>query len=449
MGWFTRKKVDEEDLAYMSSLSQAALEKPTTSSQLLVWTIFAVILSAIVWASQAELDKIIRGEGKVVPSSNVQVVQNLEGGIVDAIYVHEGDKVKKGQILLRLDNTLYQSSYGESEIKEWGLKAKAARLEALSTGKPFKFKIPKDLPDRDTIITLYQREKALYQSKIRELNTTKSIYDQQIQQSKLDLKEARSQLSQLRRSYQIIQKRITLLKPLVKRGFAAREDLLKLEQEENETLSKIKTTENSIPSLKSKIQEMKNKKQQAIEEFKNKAHEELNDVLTEIAQIEKSKTAIEDRVKRTEVRSPVDGIIKKLNVTTIGGVVQPGDDIVEIVPDDDKLIIEAKILPRDIGFIRPGLKALVKFTAYDFTVYGGLTGKVIQISADTMTDEEGNSYYLVRIKTDKNHLGSDQHPLKLLPGMVATVDIIVGKHSVLDYLLKPIIKAKENALRES
>lgn len=449
MGLFKRKNIEEEDLAYMSSLSQAALEKPTATSQLLVWAIFAIILSAIIWASQAKLDKIIRGEGKVVPSSNIQVVQNLEGGIVDAIYIHEGDKVRKGQLLLRLDNTLYQSSYGESEIKEWGLKAKAARLNALSTGKPFKFKIPKDIPDRATIETIYQREKALYQSKIRELNTTKSIYDQQIQQSQLDLKEAKSQLSQLRRSYQLIQKRITLLKPLVKRGFAAREDLLKLQQEENETLSKIKTTQNSIPSLKSKIQEVKNKKQQAIEEFKNKAHEALNDALTEIAQIEQSKTAIEDRVKRTEVRSPVDGIIKKLNITTIGGVVQPGDDIVEIVPDDDKLIVEAKVLPRDIGFIRPGLKALVKFTAYDFTVYGGLSGKVIQISADTMTDDKGNSYYLVRIKTDKNHLGNHQHPLKLLPGMVATVDIIVGKHSVLDYLLKPIIKAKENALRES
>jgi adhesin transport system membrane fusion protein len=449
MSWFRRKKLSDEDLTYMSSLSQAALEKPTFKSQLMVWVILLVIVWGIVWAQMATLDKIVRAEGKVVPSSNLQVLQNLEGGIVEAIYVHEGDKVHKGQLLLKLDNTLYVSSFGESQIKEYGLKAKAARLEAQATGKPLHFQIPDDVKDNPVVVEIFTREKALYEAKIKELETTKAIYDHQIEQSELELKEAKSQLNQLWRTHAILKKRVDLLKPLVKRGIASREDLLKLEQELNEAVSKIKTIKNSIPSLESKIKEVEKKKQQAIEEFRNKAYEELNEVLTEIAQIEKSKTALADRVRRTEVRSPVSGTIKRLLVTTIGGVVQPGSDMIEIVPDDDRLIVEAKVLPADIGFVRPGLKANLKFTAYDFAIYGGLEGTVEQVSADSITDEEGNSYFIVKVKTDRNYLGTPDKPLRLMPGMVATVDIVVGKHTVLDYLLKPIIKAKETALRES
>lgn len=441
-----KEHIAEQDIQFMSSLSQAALEKPTTQSQWLVWVILAVIIWLLTWANYAELDKIVRGEGKVVPSSQVQVIQNLEGGIIEAIFIRPGDKVKKGQTLLKLDNTQFSSSFDESEIKEAQLTARARRLTAEAFDKPFK---ADQASDNTTIQELYDRESHLYDARQKQLQTNDDIIIEQIEQKKLELKEAYDQSVQLKRSRKLLNQEIDLMKPLVKQGIASQVDLLKLQREENEAYSRLKSVENSIPKLQSIIAEFRSKRIEAKELFMNEAHEQLNDVLAEITQIEKSKKALADRVKRTDIQSPVNGTIKQTFVNTIGGVIQPGSDIVEIVPDDDALVLETKIQPADIGFIYIGLKAKIKFTAYDFAIYGGLEGTVTRISADTITDEEGNSFYIARIKTDQNHLGTPKSPLYLLPGMTATVDVIVGKHTILEYLLKPIIKAKDLALRES
>ncbi len=441
-----QQQIIESDIEFMSSLSQAALEKPTAKSQWIVWVILVVVLWLIGWANYAELDKIVRGEGKVVPSTQIQVIQNLEGGIIEEMLISAGDKVKKGQILLKLDNTQFSSSFDESEIKEAQLMARAQRLTAEAFQKPFQA----DQASADPRIqSLYDREYRLYEGRHRQHKTNDDILSQQIEQKKLELDEAYSQSKQLARSRNLLNQEISLMKPLVKEGIASKVDLLKLQREENDAYSKLKTVQNSIPKIKSIIIEFRSKRIEAKELFMNEAHEELNGVLAEISQIAKSKVALADRVKRTEILSPVNGTIKQILVNTIGGVVQPGSDIVEIVPEDDALVLEAKIPPADIGFIYEGLKAKIKFTAYDFAIYGGLDGTVTRISADTITDEEGNSFYIARIKTDQNHLGTENKPLYLLPGMTASVDIIVGKHTVLDYLLKPIIKAKDLALRES
>ncbi|WP_038126214.1 HlyD family type I secretion periplasmic adaptor subunit [Thiomicrorhabdus sp. Milos-T2] len=442
-----KERILEQDIAYMSSLSQAALEKPTVKSQLVVWVILLVAVWLIVWANYAELDKIVRGEGKVVPSSQIQIIQNLEGGIVEKLFIHSGDKVKKGQILLKLDNTQFASSYGESELKEAELTAKAQRLAAEAFGKPFI--VNKKKISDPQIQKLYDREYRLYQAHQKQLLTSDSILVEQIEQKKLELKDAYSQKSQLTRSLNLLKKQVSFLKPLVKQGIASQVDLLKLQREENDALSKLKGVQFSIPKLKSSITEARSKRDDSKETFANDSHEKLLDVLAEKEQLIKSKEALQDRVERTDIKSPVNGTVKQMFVNTIGGVVQPGSDIVEIVPEDDSLVLETKILPSDIGFVYQGLKAKVKFTAYDFAIYGGLEGTVDRISADTITDEEGNSFYIARIKTDKNHLGTKEKPLYLLPGMTSSVDIIVGKHTVLDYLLKPIIKAKDTALRES
>lgn len=438
--------IHQEDLIFMSSLSQATLEKPTRASQMVVWVILLVIIWLLVWANFAELDKIVRGEGKVVPSSQIQVVQNLEGGIIEEIFVHPGDKVRKGDILIKLDNTQFASTFGESKIRGMQLKARSERLKAEANNT--EFRLPEKFDDA-VMNDLYDREYELYQSRQKQLETTVAILSAQIEQQKLELQEAYSQEVQLTRSHKLLTREITMMQPLVKQGIASEVDLLKTQREENDALTRLKTVQNSIPKLKSMISEADSKRTQAKEEFMNDARKELNDVLAEISQIEQSNTALEDRVRRTAIKSPVHGTIKQLLINTVGGVVQPGSDIIEIVPDDDTLVLETKILPADIGFIYPGLKAKVKFTAYDFAIYGGLEGTVKQISADTITDNEGNSFYIARIQTDKNHLGSETHPLDLLPGMTASVDIVVGKHTVLDYILKPIIKAKELALRES
>lgn len=442
-----KERILEQDIAYMSSLSQAALEKPTVKSQMVVWVILLVAVWLIVWANYAELDKIVRGEGKVVPSSQIQIIQNLEGGIVEELFIHSGDKVKKGQILIKLDNTQFASSYGESELKEAELTARAQRLAAEAFNKPFIVSKP---PSTDLEIQkLYDREYYLYQARQKQLETTDNILVEQIEQKKLDLQDAYSQQKQLTRSLNLLKKEVSFMRPLVKQGIASQVDLLKLEREENDALSKLKGVEFSIPRLQSAISEARSKREDSKESFANEAHEQMNEVLAEKEQLIKSKEALQDRVDRTDIKSPVNGTVKQMFVNTIGGVVQPGSDIVEIVPEDDSLVLETKILPADIGFIYEGLRAKIKFTAYDFAIYGGLDGDVVRISADTITDEEGNSFYIARIKTDKNHLGNKNEPLYLLPGMTASVDIIVGKHTVLDYLLKPIIKAKDTALRES
>lgn len=440
------RKVSEDDLEFMSSLSQAALEKPTFKSQLIVWAIFAVLIWLLIWANYAELDKIIRGDGKVVPSSKIQLVQNLEGGIVSEMYVQSGDKVEKGQSLLKLDNTQYASSFGETETQKYDLKAKATRLRAQVTGTAFKVESPSE---DSNVIAMFKREKELYDNQLSRLETTKHILDQKILQNRSELEEAYNQLKQLNRSYELLKKEIRIMEPLVKEGIASEVDLLKTRREANEAFTKLKSTEITIPKLKSVIAESTSKRKEAEQEFRNEAQEKLNEVLAKLEQLERSQTAIEDKVRRTNIKSPVNGTISELLVTTIGEVVQPGSDIVKIVPDDETLVLETKILPADIGFVYPGLTAKVKFTAYDFAIYGGLEGVVEKISADTIIDEEGNSFYVARIKTNSNHLGTPEAPLYLLPGMTATVDVVVGKHTILDYLLKPIIKAKDLALRES
>lgn len=438
--------IPEEDLAFMSNLSQAALEKPTIKSQLIVWIMFLVLIWLLVWANYAELDKIVRGQGKVVPSSKIQVVQNLEGGIVENIFVHSGDTVAKGQVLLKLDNTQFASSYDETEAQLYDLRAKAARLSAEAFNQPFKIDIPSNNPKVEAI---FEREKQLYENQLQQLETTQQILNEKITQNRSELQEAYNQFEQLSKSYDLLQQEIEIMKPLVSEGIASEVDLLKTRREATDAYSQLQTTQNSIPRLKSIINESINKKQEAKQKFRNEAQQELNTVLAKLSQLESSKTALEDRVRRTSITSPVNGTISELLVTTIGEVIQPGSDIIKIVPLDDSLVLETKISPADIGFVYPGLKAKIKFTAYDFAIYGGLNGTVEKISADTILDEEGNSFYIARIKTDKNYLGSENKPLSLLPGMTATVDVVVGKHTILDYLIKPIIKAKDLALRES
>lgn len=442
-----KERINEKDIAYMSSLSQAALEKPTHKSQMIVWIILLVVIWLIYWANQAELDKIVRGDGKVVPSSKIQIIQNLEGGIVEELFVKTGDKVDKGQILLKLDNTQFASSFGESELKQAELESKSQRLSAEAFNKEFNIKLPESAST--AIKQLYEREYQLYQARQKQVLTSDRILVEQIEQKKLELQDAITQKKQLTRSLNLLKKEVNFMRPLVKQGVASQVDLLKLEREENEALSKLKAIEFSIPKTRSAITEARSKRTDAKEQFSNEAHEQLNKVLAEKEQLKQSISALQDRVDRTDIKSPVNGTVKQMFVNTIGGVVQPGSDIVEIVPEDDTLVLETKILPADIGFIYAGLKAKIKFTAYDFAIYGGLDGTVTQISADTITDEEGNSYYIARIETDKNHLGTEQNPLFLLPGMTATIDVIVGKHTVLDYILKPIIKARDTALRES
>ena len=428
----------------MASLSSAVMQKSSGSSRLIIWMIFVSLGWLILWAYFAEIDELTRGSGKVIPSKQVQVIQNLEGGIITDILIDEGEIVEKNQFLLKIDDTSFSSSYAENNLRKLELKAQEMRLSAEVSGKETHSMEVVSAEMKPFI----EHERSLYQLNKKQLSQNLSILNEQINQRRHELRESQAKYRQLREEYKLIQQEVTITKPLVDKGIVSQVEFLQLSRQASGIKGEMNSVKLSIPRTKSTIKEARNKMAEAKLDFKHDAKEELNKVQAEIARILESADALADRVKRTLVRSPVKGIIQRLLVNTINGVVQPGMDLVEIIPFNDKLLIETKIKPSDIAYLYPGQPAKVKFTAYDFSIYGSLDGKVTWISADTITDEEGNAFYLVRIKTDKNYLEFEGEKHDILVGMIANVDIITGKKSVLDFLLKPILKVHQAALRE-
>lgn len=436
---------DDDDLAYMNSVSSAMLMHTTLSTRLLLWIGAFVIIWLITWAYYAEIDALTRGQGKIIPSHQIQVIQNLEGGIVSEILVSEGEHVERGDILIKIDDTGFLSNFAESQLRYNELQAKSIRLLAESTGKTFK--VSKTIRKKSPQLIKY--EESLYKSNKAQLENNILIYNRRLRQKRNELKEAQAQLIQVTDNYALIAREVELNRPLVKSGIISEVEFLQLQRQENSIKGDMSAIELSIPRLVSIIEEQKDNIKEVKLKFHNAAKEAFNETRAEMSRIESSNIAREDKVKRTLVRSPVDGTIKQLLINTVGGVLRPGMDIIEIVPTQDKLLVEAKIRPADIAFLYPGQKAIVKFSAYDFAIYGSLTGVLTHISADTIVDDvDKQSYYLVRIKTDKNYLGSEDKKLNVIVGMTADVDIVTGKKTVLDYILKPILRARENTLSE-
>jgi len=438
-----KKVYKSADLEYMRSLSSAVLEKSSTGSRVILWTIILSIAWLIFWADNAEIDEITRGSGKVIPTHKIQVVQNLEGGIVSEVFVKEGDIVKKNQPLLKLQDIRFSSSFEENKLKINELESKALRLDAEASGKPF----DKVQSDDKNFNTLQYDEKSLYDSNMQQLKSSLSIILSQSKQRKNELIEANAKRKQLAKSLSLLEEEITIKKPLVDRGVLPEIDFLKLKREKNDLEGNLEAVVLSIPRIKSTINEAGKKYSEAKFIFQNRSKKELNEVKAELARIKESVSALGDRVDRTVVRSPVAGTIKQLFANTKGGIIKPGMDIVEIVPNEDSLLIEAKIKPSDIAFLHIGQKAIVKFTAYDFAIYGGLEGEVSHIGADTITEEK-NTFYIIHVKVKKNYLSFKDKQLFIKVGMVTSADVLTGKKSILDYLLKPILKAKDSALRE-
>ena len=432
------------DTEFMPEVQGALAEDSTALPRITVWLIALFLFAALLWAYFAVLDEVTTGEGKAIPSSKVQTIQNLEGGIVAEIFVREGQIVDKGDRLLRLDDTRFVSNMGESEADRLALLARVERLSAEGEGRPLQ--LPEEIATAAP--GLAADEGALYRSRQQGLASEVSILQQQLQQKIQELAEFRSKVQQYRSSLGLIQSELNMSEPLVASGAISQVELLRLRRSAVETRGSLNATTLAIPRAEAGVKEVERKIEEAQLRFRTEALKELNEVRTELSKITASSRAIEDRVSRTGVISPVRGIVKQLKVNTIGGVVQPGSDLLEIVPLEDNLLIEARIRPQDVAFLHPGQEAMVKFTAYDYTIYGGLKAKLEMIGADTITDEDGKSFYLIQLRTDKSHLGSAEKPLLIIPGMVAHVDIITGQKSVLDYLLKPVLKARAEALRE-
>jgi len=437
-------RASREDVEFMPDTLQAIFQRPPRAAFLIVKCTLAFLVIAIVWAAFSPLDEITVGEGKVIPSSQVQIIQNLEGGIVSKIPVKVGDLVQKGQIVLQLDETRFASSMGESKAKNNALYAKVGRLSAESTGQPF---VPPGDLVRDNP-SIAREEKVLFDSRQRELTATLSVLTQQASQRGQELVEKRARLVQLQDNYTLIDRELKMSKPLVAQGVLSEVEILRLERQVGEIRGEMEATRLAIPRLEAQIAEARSKSEGALAKYRSDAANELALARAEYAGTSASNLAVEDRLARTAVRSPLSGIVKSMKVTTVGGVIQPGMDVMEIVPVEGILIIEAKVRPGDVGFLRPGQSALVKISAYDFSIYGGLEAVVENITADSITNDKNESWYIVRVRTEKSGLGTPQKPLTIIPGMLATVNIRTGEKSLLSYLLKPVMKAKSNALTE-
>nr|WP_269137592.1 HlyD family type I secretion periplasmic adaptor subunit [Pseudomonas sp. PGPR40] len=429
----------------LPEVNKALIEDAPRVVRLTIWAIIGFFVFLMLWANFAVIDEVTKGDGKAIPSSKIQKIQNLEGGIVSELFVTEGQIVEAGAPLIRLDDTRFASNVGETEADRLSMLLRVERLSAEVDDRALNF--PADVLKAVPIQAA--SEESLYISRRQQLHDEIGGLKEQLIQRQQELREFTSKQAQYRSGLALQRQEINMSEPLVAQGAVSPVEVLRLKRAEVETRGQLDATTLAIPRAESAIKEVQRKIDETRGKFRSEALTQLNEARTDLNKAQATGKALEDRVSRTLVTSPVRGIVNKLLVNTIGGVIQPGSDLVEIVPLDDTLLVEAKIRPQDIAFLHPGQDATVKFTAYDYTIYGGLKAKLEQIGADTITDEDKKTtYYIIKLRTERSHLGTDEKPLLIIPGMVASVDIITGKKTVLSYLLKPIIRARAEALHE-
>lgn len=419
-------------------------DMPLSKHGLLAFIIFFWLALAF-WANFAPLDEVTRGQGKIIPSSQVQALQSLEAGIVDEFFVRTGDEVEKGQVLVRLNAIEATSDLGANKARYLGLLASIRRLQAEAEGKStvdFPEEVIKGSPNSVTEeLNTFRANKLQVQNQL-------NVLEQQKAQRQQEIRELTGRISDTRGVISLQRKEMELIRPLVESGSAPRLELLQLERGLKEQSTELNGLLSSLPRARSAAGEAQARINDLKSSAKATAQTELSARVIELSEIKERLSALTDRKTRTEIKSPVAGTIQELTVNTIGGVVQPGEDLIKIVPKDDKLVVEAEIRPSDRAFIYPGQTAVIKLTAYDFAIYGGLEGELIDISADTFEDQEGNSFYKIKLKTKETELRRKGEILPIEVGMVASVDILTGKKTVLQYLLKPLIKTLDNAFSE-
>lgn len=400
-------KLKSGDAAFMIDLRESLLIQSTPGSRAVLYIVSVIIVVGITWAHFARVEEITQGEGKIISKSREQVIESLEAGIIDEMLVREGDIVQKGQPLLKINPTRASSTYQEMNAKLMGMKAMIARLQSEAYQAPLVF--PDDLKEYPALIA---QETRVFESRKKLLEDS---------------------LNALQASRKLILKELSMTEPLAARGLISEVELLRMRRQAND--------------LEIQMVERQNR-------YQGEANTELTKAELEVAQLTESLVGRKDVLERTTITAPVYGTVKNVRISTIGGVIQPGEDIMEIVPLEDQLIVEGQIKPQDVAFLRPGLPATVKVSAYDYGIYGGLKGTVVLISPDTLQDEKKLAagrpdaiYYRVQVLTDTSWLESGGKRLPIIPGMTATVEIRTGEKTILDYLLKPVFKARE-AFRE-
>nr|CRH08129.1 Type I secretion membrane fusion protein, HlyD family [Candidatus Magnetococcus massalia] len=414
-------------------------------SHVLLWSVAAFFAIALYWASQAEVVEATSGMGKVIPSGQVKRVQSLDPGILQERKVNQGDVVTRDDVLLKLDQTQFLSNFRENTSRMQALEGRVARLLAEATGQE-SFTPPSDLIERNPGIVA--NETALFKRRQHTLKNNLSIRQQQVTQRQAELEELKESRTQLGRQLKLTQRELKITRPMVKQGVMSEVELLRLDREHSKITGDLAQLRHAVPRAASALEEARSKVDEAQLGFRSQAQEDLNEARNELSRLQEAMTGLKDRVVRTTIRAPVDGTVIRVHVNTVGQVIQSGVTLVEIMPQEDSLMVEARIDPKDIAFLHPGQRAMVKLTAYDFSIYGGLEGELTHISADAITDENGQTAYLVQVRTHEKFIQKGDKKLPIIPGMVASVDVITGKKTILDYLLKPILKARDNALRE-
>ena len=436
-----RSSRDERPGTWAAQAGWAQLQQSPLRARALLYVMFLVLIALVVWAGFAELDEVTRGQGKVIPSQKTQLVQSLDGGTVSEILVREGDKVDEGDLLVTIDQTRSLSSLRENEVKRQALRAEVARLEALTGEESLAFAedLEREVPE------LVARETRLHESSQRELEEQLAIHREKLEQRRQDLREAQAARTQHARSLSLVRRELKVTRPLLNSGAVSDIDIIRLERDEANSLGELARAEAAISRSESAIEEATGRIEEVRLNAFNRWRAELSDARAKLEALGEARVGLADKVEQTRVRAPMDGTVQRLFINTTGGVVGPGREILEITPSNDQLLVEARINPKDIAFLRPGLPAKVKFSAYDFTQYGGLDAKVTHISSDTITDDDDNTFYLVRLETEAAGFSPEQ---PILPGMMAEVDILTGKKTVLEYLLKPVLRAFSQSMSE-
>lgn len=438
----------------MSSNLKWANQKHAYRSRKIVWLCSLLVISIITWAAYSKLEEVVVGDGKVVPTLAIQKIQSLEGGIIEQVLVKAGEQVKKGQPLIILDDTRFRTAFQESDEHYRTLQAQIKRLKAeLDTvkvntkEKDWKKQITishqaiafDDLSKRAQL-----NAKANYNERIGQIESQLEEAQLTIEQQTEALRDAKSNTSTLYSSLRLVNKEAKMLEGAVKRGAVAEVELIQTRRDQVKLRGEIASSKVAQQKTSAALREAIVMRRNLALEFRTSVQAQLNELTNQFAQLEDSQEGLADQLKRTEITAPMDGTIKDILVRSLGGVVKPGEPIMELVPNDSKLIVEARISPQDIAFVQTGLEATIKFTAYDFVVYGGRKGTVTYVSADALQTEDGTAYYRAHIQLHDDH----ETRLQAIPGMQAMVDILTGEKTVLSYWLKPLLRAKTSALRE-
>lgn len=429
-----------EDGDFANDLQAAILLQSPKGGRLILYFIVLLVASALAWLWLAMVDDVVLGQGKVIPSSHVQLIQNLEGGVLKELLVSEGQVVEKGATLVVLDDIQFGAELEKNTQEAAGLEIAIERLtaEALGQGKEpaFSENLRKQYP------ILVEKQQALFVSRREALQNQINVLTFAMKEQEQELDQFTTKLENAKEKYDLAQQELKQIKPLLSSGAVSEMEVLRARQTVAAAKAEMSEANAAIPKIRTSILEAKEKIGQATAEFRQKAQQELSEILPKFRGLAALQKSLQDKVARTGIESPVRGTVKKIYVDTLGGTIRPGMTMMEIVPLDDSLLIETKIAPKDIGFIRQGQTAKVKLSAYDFAVYGGLEGKVERVSADSISDDKGRTFFLITVSIPQTFIGKKEDNLLIIPGMQAEVDIVTHQRRMIDYILRPLLKAK-------